>query len=122
MIQPSFREFERLAQTWEPDSRVRHGFPREPADAGERLPAGVAQGGAVFVSAGKAWEGGEKIARYIDSPARIAEEIFRYANGACVLESRQRDYWEERDSHQLFWREHMGRSSGRCGCRGAAAG
>jgi anthranilate synthase component I len=41
-------------------------------------------------------EGGEKIARYTFAGAN-PEEIFRYANGACVLESRDRVVWEERD-------------------------
>jgi anthranilate synthase component 1 len=41
-------------------------------------------------------EGGEKIARYTFAGAN-PEEIFRYANGACVMESRDRLVWEERD-------------------------
>src|SRR6202041_1498997 len=52
-------------------------------------------------------EGGEKIARYTFAGAN-PEEIFRYANGACVLESRQRIIWEERDPI-AFLREHMAR-------------
>jgi anthranilate synthase component 1 len=52
-------------------------------------------------------EGGEKIARYTFAGAN-PEEIFRYANGACVLESRQRIIWEERDPIS-FLREHMAR-------------
>src|SRR6201999_1493396 len=34
------------------------------------------------------------------------EEIFRYANGACVLESRDRLIWEERDPVE-FLRQRM---------------
>ena len=41
-------------------------------------------------------EGGEKIARYTFAGAN-PEEIFRYAGGACVLESHNRIVWEERD-------------------------
>lgn len=41
-------------------------------------------------------EGGEKIARYTFAGAH-PEEVFRYAKGACVLESRDRVLWEERD-------------------------
>jgi anthranilate synthase component 1 len=52
-------------------------------------------------------EGGEKIARYTFAGAN-PEEIFRYANGACVLESRERIIWEERDPI-TFLREHMAR-------------
>src|SRR5262249_23638118 len=40
---------------------------------------------------------GEKIARYTFAGAN-PEEIFRYAEGACVLESHDRVIWEERDS------------------------
>jgi anthranilate synthase component 1 len=50
-------------------------------------------------------EGGEKIARYTFAGAN-PEEIFRYANGACVLESRDRIVWEERDPIS-FLRQHM---------------
>ena len=41
-------------------------------------------------------EGGEKIARYTFAGAN-PEEVFRYGGGACVLESRNRILWEERD-------------------------
>jgi anthranilate synthase component 1 len=52
-------------------------------------------------------EGGEKIARYTFAGAH-PEEVFRYANGACVLESRDRVIWEER--HPIsFLRAHMER-------------
>jgi anthranilate synthase component 1 len=52
-------------------------------------------------------EGGEKIARYTFAGAH-PEEVFRYANGACVLESRDRLLWEERDP-VTFLRSHMQR-------------
>src|SRR3979411_384879 len=52
-------------------------------------------------------EGGEKIARYSFAGAH-PEEIFRYANGACVLESLDRLIWEERDPVS-FLRTHMER-------------
>lgn len=50
-------------------------------------------------------EGGEKIARYTFAGAN-PEEVFRYAAGACVLESANRMIWEERDPIS-FLREHM---------------
>jgi len=50
-------------------------------------------------------EGGEKIARYTFAGVN-PEEIFRYAGGACVLESRNRMIWEERDPIS-FLRQHM---------------
>lgn len=50
-------------------------------------------------------EGGEKIARYTFAGAN-PEEVFRYAGGACVLESRNRMIWEECDPIS-FLREHM---------------
>jgi len=51
-------------------------------------------------------EGGEKIARYTFAGAN-PEEVFRYASGACVLESRDRIIWEERDRFRFcgnIWR------------------
>ncbi len=52
-------------------------------------------------------EGGEKIARYTFAGAN-PEEVFRYANGACVLESHNRILWEERDP-VTFLRARMDR-------------
>ena len=52
-------------------------------------------------------EGGEKIARYTFAGAN-PEEVFRYAGGACVLESPERIIWEERDPIS-FLRERMER-------------
>jgi len=52
-------------------------------------------------------EGGEKIARYTFAGAN-PEEVFRYAGGACVLESRNRIIWEEKDPIS-FLRAHVAR-------------
>ena len=102
MIQPSFREFERLAKrgnlipvydTFSADLLT-------PVSAYLR----VAQG-ARYSFLLESVEGGEKIARYTFAGAN-PEEIFRYANGACVLESRDRIIWEERDPI-TFLRQHM---------------
>jgi anthranilate synthase component 1 len=102
MIQPSFKEFERLAErgnliplydTFSADLLT-------PVSAYLRL----AQG-ARYSFLLESVEGGEKIARYTFAGAN-PEEIFRYANGACVLESRDRIVWEERDPIS-FLREHM---------------
>src|SRR5260370_34590444 len=104
MIQPSFQEFERLAKrgnlipvydTFSADLLT-------PVSAYLR----VAQG-ARYSFLLESVEGGEKIARYTFAGAN-PEEIFRYANGACVLESRERIIWEERDPI-AFLREHMAR-------------
>src|SRR6201984_3754229 len=105
MIQPSFQEFERLAKrgnlipvydTFSADLLT-------PVSAYLR----VAQG-ARYSFLLESVEGGEKIARYTCAGAN-PEEIFRYANGACVLESRERILWEERYPIP-FLREHMARS------------
>src|ERR1700752_4429118 len=104
MIQPDFQEFERLAKrgnlipvydTFSADLLT-------PVSAYLR----VAQG-ARYSFLLESVEGGEKIARYTFAGAN-PEEIFRYANGACVLESRERIIWEERDPI-TFLREHMAR-------------
>src|SRR5579885_3182937 len=102
MIQPSFTEFERLARrgnlipvydTFSADLLT-------PVSAYLR----VAQG-ARYSFLLESVEGGEKIARYTFVGAN-PEEIFRNANGACVLESRDRIIWEERDPIS-FLRQHM---------------
>src|SRR5580693_578083 len=104
MIQPSFQEFERLAKrgnlipvydTFSADLLT-------PVSAYLR----VAQG-ARYSFLLESVEGGEKIARYTFAGAN-PEEIFRYANGACVLESSERIIWEERDPIS-FLRERMQR-------------
>jgi anthranilate synthase component 1 len=104
MIQPSFQEFERLAKRGNLIP-VYDAFSADlltPVSAYLR----VAQG-ARYSFLLESVEGGEKIARYTFAGAN-PEEIFRYANGACVLESRQRIIWEERDPI-TFLREHMAR-------------
>lgn len=93
MIQPDFREFQRLAKQGNliPVYEV---FPADlltPVSAYLR----IAQG-ARYSFLLESVEGGEKIARYTFAGAN-PEEVFRYANGACVLESRDRLVWEERD-------------------------
>src|SRR5271155_5052762 len=105
MIQPDFREFQRLAKQGNliPVYDV---FPADlltPVSAYLRL----AQG-ARYSFLLESVEGGEKIARYTFAGAN-PEEVFRYAGGACVLESRNRIIWEERDPIS-FLREHIARS------------
>ena len=102
MIQPSFQEFERLAKRGNliPVYETFSADLLTPVSAYLRL----AQG-ARYSFLLESVEGGEKIARYTFAGAN-PEEIFRYANGACVLESRERIIWEERDPIS-FLREHM---------------
>ena len=93
MIQPDFQEFQRLAKQGNlvPVYEV---FPADlltPVSAYLR----IAQG-ARYSFLLESVEGGEKIARYTFAGAH-PEEIFRYVNGACVLENRERLVWEERD-------------------------
>jgi anthranilate synthase component I len=93
MIQPTFHEFQRLAKQGNliPVYEV---FPADlltPVSAYLRLARG-----ARYSFLLESVEGGEKIARYTFAGAN-PEEVFRYANGACVLESRNRLLWEERD-------------------------
>ena len=93
MIQPDFREFQRLAKQGNliPVYEV---FPADlltPVSAYLR----IAQG-ARYSFLLESVEGGEKIARYTFAGAN-PEEVFRYAGGACVLESPNRIIWEERD-------------------------
>ncbi len=104
MMQPSFQEFQRLAQHGNliPVYDVFSADLLTPVSAYLRL----AQG-ARYSFLLESVEGGEKIARYTFAGAN-PEEVFRYANGACVLESRDRIIWEERDPIS-FLREHMAR-------------
>src|SRR5271169_1659856 len=104
MIQPSFQEFERLAKQGNliPVYDVFSADLLTPVSAYLRL----AQG-ARYSFLLESVEGGEKIARYTFAGAH-PEEVFRYAGGACVLESRERIIWEERDPIS-FLREHMER-------------
>jgi anthranilate synthase component 1 len=93
MIQPDFREFQRLARQGNlvPLYDVFSADLLTPVSAYLR----IAQG-ARYSFLLESVEGGEKIARYTFAGAN-PEEIFRYANGACVLESHDRVIWEERD-------------------------
>jgi len=104
MIQPSFPEFARLAKQGNliPVYDVFSADLLTPVSAYLRL----AQG-ARYSFLLESVEGGEKIARYTFAGAN-PEEVFRYAGGACVLESHNRITWEERDPIS-FLREHIAR-------------
>jgi anthranilate synthase component 1 len=93
MIQPEFREFQRLAKQGNliPVYDVYSADLLTPVSAYLR----IAQG-ARYSFLLESVEGSEKIARYTFAGAN-PEEVFRYANGACVMESRDRLVWEERD-------------------------
>src|SRR5208337_4440921 len=104
MIQPSFGEFQKLAKQGNliPVYDVFSADLLTPVSAYLRL----AQG-ARYSFLLESVEGGEKIARYTFAGAH-PEEVFRYAGGACVLESPERIIWEERDPIS-FLRERMER-------------
>src|SRR5271170_3012547 len=104
MIQPDFREFQRLAK----QGNLIPVFDVLPADLLTPVSAylRIAQG-ARYSFLLESVEGGEKIARYTFAGAD-PEELFRYASGACVMESRDRVVWEERDPVS-FLRAHMER-------------
>ncbi len=104
MIQPSFQEFQKLARQGNliPLYDVFSADLLTPVSAYLR----VSQG-ARYSFLLESVEGGEKIARYTFAGAN-PEEIFRYANGACVLESKHRLLWEERDPIS-FLRERIAR-------------
>lgn len=104
MIQPDYREFERLAKQGNliPVYDVFSADLLTPVSAYLR----IAQG-ARYSFLLESVEGGEKIARYTFAGAH-PEEVFRYGNGACVLESRDRIIWEERDPIS-FLRERVER-------------
>jgi anthranilate synthase component I len=93
LIQPDFGEFQRLAN----QGNLIPVFDVLPADLLTPVSAylRIAQG-ARYSFLLESVEGGEKIARYTFAGAN-PEEVFRYAAGACVLESRDRVIWEERD-------------------------
>ena len=93
VIQPDFREFQRLAK----QGNLIPVFDVLPADLLTPVSAylRIAQG-ARYSFLLESVEGGEKIARYTFAGAN-PEEVFRYANGACVMEGRDRVVWEERD-------------------------
>ena len=104
MIQPDFREFQRLAKQGNliPVYDVFSADLLTPVSAYLR----IAQG-ARYSFLLESVEGGEKIARYTFAGAH-PEEVFRYAVGACVMESRDRIVWEERDPIS-FLRERIER-------------
>ncbi len=104
MIQPDFREFQRLAKQGNliPVYDVFSADLLTPVSAYLR----IAQG-ARYSFLLESVEGGEKIARYTFAGAH-PEEVFRYVNGACVLENRERLVWEERDPIS-FLRERVER-------------
>ena len=104
MTQPTFQEFKKLAKRGNliPLYDVFSADLLTPVSAYLR----VAQG-ARYSFLLESVEGGEKIARYTFAGAN-PEEVFRYAGGACVLESPERIIWEERDPIS-FLRERMQR-------------
>jgi len=104
MIQPGFHEFQRLAKQGNliPLYDVFSADLLTPVSAYLR----IAQG-ARYSFLLESVEGGEKIARYTFAGAH-PEEVFRYVNGACVLENRERIIWEERDPIS-FLRERVER-------------
>jgi anthranilate synthase component 1 len=104
MIQPTFQEFQRLARQGNliPVYDVFSADLLTPVSAYLR----IAQG-ARYSFLLESVEGGEKIARYTFAGAH-PEEVFRYVNGACVLETRDRMIWEERDPIS-FLRERIAR-------------
>jgi len=104
MMQPDFHEFERLATQGNliPVYDVFSADLLTPVSAYLR----IAQG-ARYSFLLESVEGGEKIARYTFAGAH-PEEVFRYGNGACVIESRDRLVWEERDPIS-FLRERIER-------------
>jgi anthranilate synthase component 1 len=104
MIQPDFGEFRRLAR----QGNLIPVYDVFPADLLTPVSAyfRIAQG-ARYSFLLESVEGGEKIARYTFTGAH-PEEIFRYAAGACVLESQDRVIWEESDPIS-FLRERMER-------------
>src|ERR1700731_4157504 len=93
MIQPDFREFQRLAKQGNliPLYEVLSADLLTPVSAYLR----IAQG-ARYSFLLESIEGGEKIARYTFAGAH-PEEVFRFNAGACVMESPDRIVWEERD-------------------------
>src|ERR1700722_19510576 len=93
MIQPDFKEFQRLAKQGNliPVYDVLPADLLTPVSAYLRIARGARYS---FQLEGV--EGGEKIARYPCAGAK-PEEVFRYASGACVLEGRERVFWEEKN-------------------------
>src|SRR5215467_8878111 len=104
MIQPTFAEFSRLAKQGNliPVYDVFSADLLTPVSAYLR----IAQG-ARYSFLLESVEGGEKIGRYTFAGAH-PEEVFRYSNGACVLETQDRVIWEEKDPVS-FLRERIQR-------------
>ena len=102
MVRPTFQEFQQLAKQGNliPVYDVFSADLLTPVSAYLRISQG-----ARYSFLLESVEGGEKIARYTFVGAN-PEEVFRYAGGACVLESRNRMIWEECDPIS-FLREHM---------------
>src|SRR5260370_15784036 len=98
MIQPTFQEFKKLAKRGNlvPLYDVFSADLLTPVSAYLR----IAQG-ARYSFLLESVEGGEKIPRYTFAGAH-PEQVFRYANGACVLETRDRILWGERDPISLL--------------------
>jgi anthranilate synthase component 1 len=101
-MQPDFREFQRLAKQGNlvPVYDVFSADLLTPVSAYLRIARG-----ARYSFLLESVEGGEKIARYTFAGAH-PEEVFRFANGACVLENRNKLVWEERDPVS-FLRQRM---------------
>jgi anthranilate synthase component I len=104
VILPDFGQFQRLAK----QGNLIPVYDVFPADLLTPVSAylRIAQG-ARYSFLLESVEGGEKIARYTFAGAH-PEELFRYAAGACVMESRNRLVWEERDPVS-FLRERIQR-------------
>src|SRR2546422_11559180 len=98
MIQPDFREFQRLAK----QGNLIPVYDAFSADLLTPVSAylRIAQG-ARYSFLLESVEGGEKIARYTFAGAHPAE-VFRYAGAACVLESRDRMRSEDLTPVALF--------------------
>src|SRR4030081_310805 len=107
MIQPDFREFQRLAKKGNliPVYDVFSADLLTPVSAYLRIAQGARY--SFLLESLETVESGDKIARYTFAGAH-PEEVFRYAGGACVLESRDRMVWEERDPIS-FLRERIER-------------
>jgi len=104
MTQPTFAEFSKLAKQGNliPVYDVFSADLLTPVSAYLR----IAQGSRYSFLL-ESVEGGEKIARYTFAGAH-PEEVFRYANGACVLEGPDKVIWEEKDP-VTFLRERVRR-------------
>jgi anthranilate synthase component I len=104
VIRPDFREFQRLAK----QGNLIPVYDVFPADLLTPVSAylRIVQG-ARYSFLLESVEGGENIARYTFAGAN-PEELFRYVQGACVMEGGNRLVWEERDPVS-FLRERMER-------------